>query len=226
MSKLTNCKDCGNQVSKNADSCPNCGAKVKRTSILTWVAAIFIGMLVIIAVLSGASDNPDPAIAGNAPTTVPTGSQSDEVVESQDAPNWSYNQSVDEMRGTTTYTVNNSSKNNIHLGSPYGGGTDLGIIIRHSDELGNEVIVATNNGQLWCEYRSCSMAVKFDDNNVEYYSISRAAAGASEAMFLDGSEDSFISQLKKSKRTMIEIGFYNNGNQQFTFDTADLDWQH
>ena len=56
MSKLTNCKDCGNQISKNADSCPNCGAKVKRTSILTWIAIIFIGFMVLSAVIGAMSD--------------------------------------------------------------------------------------------------------------------------------------------------------------------------
>lgn len=30
MSKLINCKDCGKEVSKNAKTCPNCGAKVKK----------------------------------------------------------------------------------------------------------------------------------------------------------------------------------------------------
>lgn len=32
MAKSTTCKDCGHQVSKNATQCPNCGAKIKRSS--------------------------------------------------------------------------------------------------------------------------------------------------------------------------------------------------
>ena len=64
MSKLTNCKDCGNVISKNADACPNCGAKVKRTSFLTWIAVVFIGIMVLSAVIGGMS--------GEATKTEPT----------------------------------------------------------------------------------------------------------------------------------------------------------
>lgn len=60
MAKLINCKDCGHQISKNAASCPDCGAKNKRTSIITWLALIFIGIPVLIAVFSGAADDTQP----------------------------------------------------------------------------------------------------------------------------------------------------------------------
>lgn len=237
MSKLTDCKDCGHAVSKNADACPNCGAKVKRTSVLTWIAAVFIGVMVLSAVMAGMSgDNVDSEAATNkelpsdiqsVPSSSVNSTNEEVLVEAPvTTSSWQYDESIDEMRGTTTYTAISMSENNVYLESPYSGGTNLGIIIRHSDELGNEVLVVTNNGQLWCEYSNCIMTVKFDDKSVEQYSISRAAGGSSEAMFLDSSEDEFINQLKKSKKTMIEIGFFNNGNQQFKFDVSDLEWRH
>lgn len=58
MARLVSCKDCGHQISKNAASCPNCGAKVKRTSIVSWLALIFIGIPILIAIFSGAGNNP------------------------------------------------------------------------------------------------------------------------------------------------------------------------
>lgn len=64
MAKLTQCKDCGNQISKNAASCPNCGAKNKRTSIVTWLALIFIGLPILWGIFSSASD-PSPTAANN-----------------------------------------------------------------------------------------------------------------------------------------------------------------
>jgi len=30
MEKLKKCKDCGHSISKSAESCPNCGARLKR----------------------------------------------------------------------------------------------------------------------------------------------------------------------------------------------------
>lgn len=64
MAKLIQCKDCGNQISKNAATCPNCGAKNKRTSIVTWLALLFIGIPVLWSVFSGASnDTPSEPVA-------------------------------------------------------------------------------------------------------------------------------------------------------------------
>ena len=233
MSKLINCKDCGHAISKNAEACPNCGAKVKRTSILTWVAAIFIGLMVLSAVLAAMSDDvvdtqADTSSSNQIEPLVALDNSNENVApETQPVKsNWEYDESIDEMRGTTSYTAIAMSKNDVYLDSPYGGGTNLGVIVRNSDELGNEVLFVTNNGQLWCEYSDCIMSVKFDDEDVGRYSISRAAGGSSDAMFLNDSEGDFIDKLKKSKVMMIEIGFFNNGNKQFTFNVTDLDWQH
>lgn len=233
MSKLINCKNCHGFIDKNADTCPSCGTKVNRISVLTWIAAIFIGFMVLSAVMAGMSDNPNQdTVSNNKVAEIDNNimeagdTKSNEVAEAPIVPNWMYSESVDEMRGTTTYTAITTSRNNVHLSSPYTGGTDLSIVIRHSDELGNELLFVTNNGQLWCEYRNCSIAVKFDGKSVEEHAVSRAVGGSSDVMFLDASEDDFINKLKSSKQTMIEIGFFNNGNQQFTLDTENLDWQH
>ena len=226
VSKLTNCKDCGHQISKNASNCPNCGAKVKRTSIIVWIFAAIIGFTILLPLIGGALDSSDPAIADNSSVNEIGNVQPNEATGTTANPNWAYEESVDDMRGTTTYTAISNSKNNVNLEFPYTGGTYLNLIVRYNDESKNEVLIVTNNGQLWCEYNSCEMTVKFDDKKVKPYSIVRASGGSSEAMFLNSSQDAFINQLKESKSMMIEIGFFNNGNQQFTFDTAGLDWQH
>jgi hypothetical protein len=50
--KLRLCKDCGNQISKRADACPHCGAKIKRTSFLALIGAVF-GALFLIVFIGG-----------------------------------------------------------------------------------------------------------------------------------------------------------------------------
>lgn len=62
MAKLINCKDCGAQISKNANSCPQCGAKNKKTSIITWLVLIFIGVPFLWSILNGASSDKAPRI--------------------------------------------------------------------------------------------------------------------------------------------------------------------
>lgn len=193
---------------------------------LNWVLGIFFAFMAICVIYAFTAE-PKPIVENKQTIEKEAGSVESPVNEEPAiVNNWKYSQSVDEMRGTTTHTAITTSRNNVHLSSPYSGGTDLSIVIRHSDELGNELLFVTNNGQLWCEYRNCSIAVKFDDKSVEEHAISRAVGGSSDVMFLDDSEDDFISKLKSSKQTMIEIGFFNNGNQQFTLDTENLDWQH
>ena len=218
MAKLTQCKDCGNQISKNAASCPNCGAKNKRTSIVTWLVLIFIGIPVLIAVFSGASNDTQPdesviTITDNAVAPVRTA-------------NWEYSESKDEMRGSVSHFAQNGSINNIRLDFPYQGGTSLFLVVRNTPENGNEVLFSTNNGQLWCEYNNCYMSAKFDDGEVKNYPLAKAAAGSSETMFLDGAVEQFIDNLKNSETATIEIGFFNYGKQQFEFETSGLNWQH
>lgn len=51
---LKQCKECGNQVSNKAQSCPSCGAKQpKKMGVFAWIAIIFVGFLVIGAVAGG-----------------------------------------------------------------------------------------------------------------------------------------------------------------------------
>lgn len=53
---LVACKECNKEISKSAEVCPHCGIKrKKRTSLLTWIVTIFVGMPVLIAIFSGAS---------------------------------------------------------------------------------------------------------------------------------------------------------------------------
>jgi archaellum component FlaG (FlaF/FlaG flagellin family) len=52
MPTLINCKDCGKQVSKNAKTCPSCGAPVPKTSIVMIVAASLVSLFVVCGVVS------------------------------------------------------------------------------------------------------------------------------------------------------------------------------
>lgn len=228
MSKLINCKDCGNQISKNAKSCPNCGAKNKRTSIITWLALIFIGIPFLMGIFGSISDNSsnDDVSVDSAPLLASTTDDTNESLPTETVANWNYSNSEDEMRGTVTNFAQVKSLNVIQLDFPYQGGSSLYLMLRNSPENGNEVMISTDNGQLWCEYSNCYMSVKFDNDEIKTYPLAKAAAGTSETMFLDGSVDQFINKLKKSKNVMIEIGFFNYGNQQFRFDTGGLEWSY
>lgn len=220
MAKLITCKDCGNQISKNAPTCPSCGAKNRQTSIITWLAAIFIGLPILISIFSSASDDNAESVV----TTSSADSNNPDTAVVTPTASWDYEQSHDEMRGTTQYFAGTQSQNAVQLDWPYEGDTTLQIVLRNNGE-GNDVMVVANQGQLWCEYRNCTMDVKFDDAAIESINLTKAAAGASETMFITNA-DSFINKLKSSDTAMLEIGFYDNGANQFKFDTSDLNWTY
>ncbi len=57
MSKLVNCKDCGKEVSKNAKTCPNCGAKVKKGGVFLKIVLGLFLFFVFIGIIANLDDN-------------------------------------------------------------------------------------------------------------------------------------------------------------------------
>lgn len=69
---MSKCRECGAEVSDQAKVCPKCGVAkpVRKTSILTWVAAAVIVPAVSLAVFAGRGNDsgPRPAAAPRPPT--------------------------------------------------------------------------------------------------------------------------------------------------------------
>lgn len=234
MSKLTNCKDCGNVVSKNADACPSCGAKVKRTSVLTWIAVIFIGFMVLSAVMAGMSGettesdpvvSTDENVSADEPVVLIDDSNEEPLSAAPaTTSNWQYDESIDEMRGGSSYFAINTSTNAATLEFPYGEGVQLNIIIRDDVQNGKDILFAVNKGQLFCSYQDCYISVKFDDGSVERLVANEAEAGSSEVLFLADDTSGFVDKLKRAEKLMVEVNFYNHGDEQFKFDVSGLEW--
>ena len=58
MAALNKCKDCGHEISKTAEACPNCGARLKRRwnevgSFVTTLFFVTLCILIFIFVLVG-----------------------------------------------------------------------------------------------------------------------------------------------------------------------------
>ena len=97
---LVKCKECGEQVSTKAKTCPKCGAKApKKTSLFTWLVLIFIVLIVYVA-------NQAPTSTSRSSNTKSVASSSTETKKSEGAqkaplprPSWSTSTSKDEMTG-------------------------------------------------------------------------------------------------------------------------------
>lgn len=211
------CKECGAPVSDKAESCPMCGAKQpKATSVLTWVC---VGILGLAAIIWMYSDKTPGTSSGAVSTTQATGS------ENVKPKNWQYETSKDEMRGIESKFATTVSTNTVDFDFPYNGGSKLILALRkRGPEV--DVMVSITKGQILCGTQNCEAAFKFDGGAVQSITMSEPDSHASDLLFVayDKIESKIISQLKNSKKLVIEVPFYQQGKKQFTFDVSGLEW--
>lgn len=63
---LVKCKECGHEISKSAKQCPNCGSKIKRTSVLTILVGIIFAFAVFLTVGNNSSNSNYQSTSNNA----------------------------------------------------------------------------------------------------------------------------------------------------------------
>ena len=80
MAKLMKCKDCNEEISKKAKSCPKCGAPVKKkTSRVTWLFLILIVLFIFGVTTSEKNTSPSAVVKEKASVK-----QVDSMKESRD----------------------------------------------------------------------------------------------------------------------------------------------
>lgn len=57
---LVKCRECGAQISTKAASCPSCGAKVRKTSLVAWLALGVVVLSVVGAMFGKSSEGGAP----------------------------------------------------------------------------------------------------------------------------------------------------------------------
>src|SRR3546814_801566 len=128
------------------------------------------------------------------------------------------------MRRNCQKTAHQYSTNEVNLQFP--DGTVISYIeVRKRPTDGLNVMFLVDKGQILCRsYSDGHVSVKFDDQPIKRYACDGASDGNSDIAFLSN-ESGFLANLKKLKKVIIEAEFYQQGNQQFAFDTAGLDWK-
>lgn len=203
---LKPCKECGSQVSDKAESCPQCGAKVKKTvpRWVVWVVFIFL----FAAIIGSCNDK-----SNSKKTSPPQASQPTQN-------NWQSNTSTDEMRGTRSNTVMNESINKVNFEFPYNGGSNLTLMVRNKAGE-KDVIITISKGQFLCGLMDgCEIGFKFDNNPVQSITMVGTDSHDSDVLFIKypKTANQIIQNIKKSKKVIIEPKFYQEGSKQFTFN--------
>lgn len=209
---LKPCKECGSQVSDKAESCPQCGATVKKDvpRWVVWFVLIFIALAII--------GSCQPSSTSNSSAS----SNSNSGLASAPKSNWVSNSSTDEMRGTKSQTTYTSSVNKVNFEFPYSGGSNLDLMVRNNAGQ-KDVIITISKGQFLCGMiDGCEVNFKFDNNPVQSITMVESDSHDSDILFIKypKTANSVIQKLKTSQKLIIEPKFYQEGSKQFTFELS------
>ena len=208
---LVKCKECGEQVSTSAKSCPKCGAKVpKRTSAVTWVALVFV-LLVAYEIAQNSGQTPS---SGNSPQPRPA-SESSYVPPK---PQWQTSTSVDQMTGKRqVYATSPTVGPTTRMKFPYGdvkawlgagcdGKTEWAFIgFTSSPNLSD---TETGDG-----YNTINTRLKWNDA-VQRVTLTQKWG----ARFVFFQNDRLtISKMASSSAALLELGWYGQGSVYFSF---------
>lgn len=183
---------------------------MKKTTVI--IAAGFALLAIIFALFNTSSA---PKVTSK--TTDST------VTEKSDVPTWTYNTVKNEM-GESTIMATIQSTNKVEFDFPYQGGSVGYLVIKKSPKGGLNIMYRVSNGQIDVDIiEGTDIRVKYDDETPKKYTMSSSSDNSTDVLFFDG-EASVLSKIKKSKKVVVEVPFFQNGNQQFTFNTENLKW--
>jgi DNA-directed RNA polymerase subunit RPC12/RpoP len=213
---LLKCHECGNEVSSEAKTCPKCGAKVKKpTSLAVKILAVIFG----IGLLS--------SIVGHHDTSGSSPSSTSQAAPSTSAPvaAWHYSTSKDDMTTKDISFAEAKSLNKEDLHWPYGPGIAATLTLRKHPRSGKNVYVSLDKGQILCRsYESCTITIRFDDRPAAKFSAIGPSDGSTEMVFIQNYAK-FFAELKQSKKLLVELPMYQDGNRSWQFTVSGLSWQ-
>lgn len=229
---LVNCKECGEQISDKASSCPKCGAPVNSRRkgpsgcMMVFLIALGVtGMLVWISSMDSQNKSETTVLDSKVkPKQITKETPKDEVALPPDIheENWHSQTDVNSISGKKEYYLINVSTNSVDFDFPYNepGGSRLKIILRDSDE-GNDAYIVISNGQIKCGYSDCSIRTRDDNGKVRTWKSSSEASGKSNMIFIND-VSGFKKYLKANKNIVVGVTFYRAGEHGFNFEVSDL----
>ena len=135
---------------------------------------------------------------------------------------WKYEKNIDEMSGKESRFAYLKSRNSLHFNTPYDGGSSGSLMIRQRKIDGLVVLFSISKGQIICNSK-CAISVRFDDRPLIKFSASVPADYSSTSIFIYPASK-FVSELKKSKKILIEGNYYQAGSRISEFDNKNFEW--
>lgn len=213
---MDKCRECGENVSDSAKTCPHCGVSkpVKKTSIIKIVLlSIFILWIIsIVYHLNGSSNNTTTINDTTLTTSVPT----------EPEQQWHYGSSNDPMKNSKNYIAYIDSINTVNFGFPYQGEQHATLTLRTNTSGNNEIVFNIEKGQILCQsYEPCTVSVRFDDQDAISFNGVGPSDGSTETVFISNYKR-FLAKISKSKKIKIAVNIYQQGAPVFEFNVADF----
>lgn len=222
---LVKCAECGHEISKSAKACPQCGAKVVRTSIVTKFFVGLLGIGLIAAIVNGGGNTP----TSSTPATPQKPLSQEEIAKQAEQKlremgmKWSYSEEKDDMgRGRIKYAFV-KSLNVVTFGFPYQGNQHGTLQIRKHPKYGKDVMIGLDRAQFLCGIDDCTVSIKFDSGKIQTFRANPPADHSTTTLFIDG-HDRLVAAMKKAKTMSVEANFYKEGTRVLEFDVSGLQW--
>lgn len=232
---LINCKECGQQVSTKAETCPKCGAPVSLRKkgpsgcmmvvIITAIVLVFFFFLIKLnSVNSTDNKSVDNAEIKNQESPAPASTEklSEPIVQPQKkVNNWISGSVKDEMTEESSPYLMNTSINGAMFDFPYkvDGGSKVTIVIR-KDPKEKVAYVLIEKGFMLCSYQSCSIQTRSDSGKLKTWEAAKASPGVHNVLFIRNAA-LFEKFIKENKKIRIGVEFYKYGVKSFDFDVSD-----
>lgn len=117
-------------------------------------------LIVMLAMLGASLDDTSNDIERIAAVDVEGASREADLIDppkqnSEPSSKWSYSETADEMRNSTSYFASIKSENTVDFDFPYAGSQPMQIQFRKSPAFGKDVIFAIERGQIVCDVYDC-----------------------------------------------------------------------
>ena len=222
------CKHCGRDLEPVAASTTS-GRTSKPADGPSPAVVIFaiVGVLASIGLINfvrGANSPATPSDGGPA-STAPRQASS---IEATSAPvpvdNWTYDDQDDKLSGSKSHTACSTSTNEVTVGFPYKSGP-VRLCIRRAPRSGLNVFVQlVGTGQVLCtSYSGCSVPIRFDSAAPAHFGGAGPSDSSTDTVFLSP-EAKLVSRIKSSKRIVVGLTLYQEGQQSIEWSTAGLKW--
>lgn len=176
------------------------------------------------AVQKAAENDKQKALVARANQKENPSSSGDVKLNPENSTKWRYEVDTDSMTSKETRFAFITAENSFSFDFPYAGTNYGSLMIRRRSASDLAVMFSVSKGQIICS-SSCSVKVRFDSNPPTIFSGSAPTDHSTTNIFLYPASR-FVSEVKKAKKTLIQVTYYQAGDQISEFNTSGFKWEN